>query len=241
MKINISIDDISPHPATNTNCLQYCHKLIEDFPDIKFTLFIPTSYTRFADGDTDVTQYNLLKHPNFVKEIRALNEINFEIGLHGSEHGRENPISNNDEFANSSYEEAYDIVGDALDTMYYSGLLNDNKFSHILRPSAYRMSAEAIRAARDMRIKALGLHSYYAYLVYYGDEYKKKNDIVWADAHPPTAPLLYKQDKLEIVYHALKKDINYFSEERMTELKNFLITQENITFCWFEEMLDGKE
>ena len=46
MKINISIDDVSPHQFSSTNVLDRCFELIQAFPDIKFTLFVPVAYWR---------------------------------------------------------------------------------------------------------------------------------------------------------------------------------------------------
>ena len=45
-KVNISIDDVSPHPRASINVLERCYELIEVFPDIKFSLFVPIAYWR---------------------------------------------------------------------------------------------------------------------------------------------------------------------------------------------------
>ena len=46
MKINISIDDVSPHPKSSISVVNRCFRLIQEFPDIKFTLFVPIAYWR---------------------------------------------------------------------------------------------------------------------------------------------------------------------------------------------------
>ena len=51
-KVNISIDDISPHPRSSTEVLNRCAELIEVFPDIKFSLFIPMAYWRTSRPGT---------------------------------------------------------------------------------------------------------------------------------------------------------------------------------------------
>lgn len=51
IKINISIDDVSPHPRSSKKVLEQCERLIKKFPNIKFTLFIPIAYWR-TSGDT---------------------------------------------------------------------------------------------------------------------------------------------------------------------------------------------
>ena len=58
--VNISIDDVSPHPRSSIKVLDRCHELISDYPDIKFTLFVPISYWRTMRPDisTDIiTEY----------------------------------------------------------------------------------------------------------------------------------------------------------------------------------------
>ena len=45
-RVNISIDDITPHPHSSLRVLDRCFELIDIFPDIKFTLFVPIAYYR---------------------------------------------------------------------------------------------------------------------------------------------------------------------------------------------------
>lgn len=49
--VNISIDDVSPHPLSSTKVLDQCFELIKYFPDIKFTLFVPAAYWRTMRKD----------------------------------------------------------------------------------------------------------------------------------------------------------------------------------------------
>ncbi|MFA7220033.1 MAG: DUF2334 domain-containing protein, partial [Synergistaceae bacterium] len=99
MKVNISIDDITPHPQSSIKVLDRCCELLNDFPDIKFTLFVPMAYTRFQDRS-----YCLNEFPDFCDCLRNLPQEVFELGWHGYYHGILNE-SNNDEFRYLSYDD----------------------------------------------------------------------------------------------------------------------------------------
>ena len=43
-KVNISIDDVSPHPLSSVKVLERCYEIIKVFPDVKFSLFVPIAY-----------------------------------------------------------------------------------------------------------------------------------------------------------------------------------------------------
>jgi hypothetical protein len=45
-KINISIDDVSPHPLSSLAIVDKCQRIIDKIPDAKFTFFVPISYWR---------------------------------------------------------------------------------------------------------------------------------------------------------------------------------------------------
>ena len=40
--VNISIDDVSPHPLSSTKVLERCYEMIEEFEDIKFDCIFDT-------------------------------------------------------------------------------------------------------------------------------------------------------------------------------------------------------
>ena len=110
--VNISIDDVSPHPQSSTKVLEKCHELIGLFPKIKFTLFVPSAYWRTMSNTTDSPLY-LDRYPDFCDEIRGLSPDNFEIGFHGYLHGIPK-VSNNDEVAYINYNEAKNIFTNLL-------------------------------------------------------------------------------------------------------------------------------
>ena len=80
--VNVSIDDVSPHPRSSTKVLERCRELINVYPDIKFTLFIPAAYWRTKSQTTE-KPLHLNQFPDFCKEIKDLDKNNFEIGYHG--------------------------------------------------------------------------------------------------------------------------------------------------------------
>ena len=41
MKVNISIDDVSPHPMSSVKVIERCREIIKKFPEAKFSLFVP--------------------------------------------------------------------------------------------------------------------------------------------------------------------------------------------------------
>ena len=92
-KLNISIDDISPHPMSSISVVDRCFEIIEIFPKAKFKLFVPVSYWRTQERHHNNTavatktplQINLFT--DFCQRLRDLPSENFEIGYHGFYHG----------------------------------------------------------------------------------------------------------------------------------------------------------
>ena len=158
--VNVSIDDVSPHAQSSTRVLDRCYELINAFPSIKFTLFIPSAYWRtvhsngnFAQKLTVTKEPLLLNNfPDFCDEIIKLNPENFEIGFHGYFHGIPNK-SNNDEFRHLSYGDATAIIG----AMREMAEVTKIPFKNILRPPAWRMSPDSIKACADNGIEILAL------------------------------------------------------------------------------------
>ena len=235
--INISIDDVSPHPYSSTKVLENCNKIIKEFPDAKFTLFIPISYWRTIKKGVATSgplQINLF--PDFCKQISELPENNFEICYHGFYHGIPGK-SDNDEFQYLDYDQAVKVLNAMFDVVKLANL--QDKFKKIFRPPAWRMSPSAIKASRDLGIEILALSPKdYAQKVYDG-EHLRKNDVVYYNCNPPFDPLkLYKNT--EIVYHACEWDKNYLSDEKTFEIIEFLKSQENYKFSFIGELLESK-
>lgn len=226
-KINISIDDVSPHPKSSVKVLDRCYELLDVFPEIKFTLFIPMAYTRLKEKSYFVNEY-----VDFCDVLRNLSFDSFELGWHGYYHGILNQ-SNNDEFRYLNYKDACVI----LDKMFFIakevGIYS--LFSPILRPSAFWMSPASIRACKDKGIKTLALASDNQYRQCYSGVDNSFNKVVYYDSNPPFKPLQLK-DNLEVVYHACEWDKNYLSFDMCQQLKDFLNKEFNkVEYVFIED------
>lgn len=230
-RVNISIDDISPHPQSSAKVLHRCFDLIKIFEDIKFTIFVPLYYTRYKQKS-----YPLSEDVKTCELLRKLPQKNFEIGYHGYFHGIPD-VSSNDEFQSLSYNQAVSKFAKMKDEAKKAGL--SGVFKNIFRPPAWRMSPESITAAIDLGIEVLALSPDKYAKDTYGGEDNKHNKVIYYNVCPPQKPLqLY--EKTEIVYHACEWDTNYLSVDKMKNLKNFLLNhRENINFCFMKEMLDA--
>jgi len=234
-KVNISIDDVSPHPLSSTKVLDRCFELIKDFPDVKFTLFIPVSYWRTVRSEVR-TKYPLQidLYKDFCEEIKNLPPENFEIGYHGFHHGVPN-VTDNDEFMSLDYDEAMEKFDAMFKVVKDAGL--KEIFKPIFRPPAWRMSPATFDVCREKNIEILGLYDGQdEYLEVYDGCDKKYDKVVYANVMPPIHPLnLY--EKTEIVYHACEWDQNFLSKEKSSQLESFLeLNREKIDFCFMGEM-----
>jgi hypothetical protein len=237
-KINISIDDVSPHPKSSIKVVEECKRIINIFPDIKFSLFIPMAYWRTmpSSGMKTSTPYPLTiyKYEKFCKYLKRLPKENFELCYHGLYHGIPYK-SNNDEFESLSYNEAVKKYNSMFDIVRKSDLESD--FKKIFRPPAWRMSPGSIKAAQDAGIEILALSP---------DEYAKKTyqhadesfkSVVYYNVNPPFKELKLF-DKTEIVYHACEWDRNHLSTKRADELIKFLQEQDReIEFTFMEGVI----
>ncbi len=226
-KINISIDDVSPHPKSGIGVIDRCYELIDVFPNIKFTLFIPMCYTRKNQQSYPISEY-----PNFCETIKKLPSNNFEIGYHGYYHGILG-INSNDEFQHLNYEQAVNKFIQIQEERDKAGL--EEIFKPIFRPPAWRMSSEAIRASKDCGIEILALSPKDYAQQTYGDF--SFSNVVYYNVNPPFDDFdLF--EKTEIVYHACEWDKNYLNEELTQNLKNFLLkNKNNVEFKFMEGML----
>lgn len=230
--INISIDDVSPHPYSSIKVLDRCFELIDIYPDIKFTLFVPMAYWRTVRPEIATKKPLILSEfPDFCDSLNKLPKKNFEIGYHGYYHGI--PYENdNDEFKDICYEESIEKFNLMFSIAKETGL--QDLFSPIFRPPAWRMSKGAILAAKDCGIKTLALFSSNKLLqkkskINY-PAFDKEININHASSIPPFIDLELKT-KTNIVYHACEWDRNYLSKTLTHQLHEFLTnSKENISF-----------
>jgi len=237
--LNISIDDVSPHELSSLRVVDKCLRVIAEFIDVKFTLFVPTAYWRTL-GDTATGEpLNLSRHQNFCEALMALPSKNFEICYHGHHHGIPH-VSNNDELQHLNYEDASRVIEAMFNEVTHSRLID--VFKPILRPPAWRMSPGAFDACRDAGIQLLALSADdYANKTYSGKDRSPewKDRVVYQTCNPPMRNLVF-EEKTEIVYHACEWDKNYFSDERVDELLKFLHANDGkFKFCFMKEMLDN--
>jgi len=236
-KINISIDDVSPHPLSSVKVLDRCFELIEELPEIKFTLFIPFAYwrTSYVPGKADTRSerpFALHNFPDFCNTIKNLPAKNFELGYHGLFHGIPGH-SNNDEFKYLSYEDAVETLKRVREVESKSGLMG--KFAPIFRPPAWKLSPGSFKACSQFGIEIFALsEEEYALDVYSGEHLNHQH--LFFDCSPPNFPLQVKKTN-EIVYHACEWDVNYLNKEKTKDLKDFILSQGEVNFCFMEEML----
>jgi predicted deacetylase len=118
-KLNISIDDVSPHTKSSiVPVLNFRDK----FPRKKVTLFIPTAYWRTVkQGITTQYPLKLSEHEQFCQQLLDLPSDLFECAYHGYYHGI--PFqSDNDEFKSLTYDEACNKFELMLDEVKRAGL-----------------------------------------------------------------------------------------------------------------------
>jgi len=228
-QVNISIDDISPHPRSSVKVLDRCFDLIGVFPSIKFTLFVPMSYQRLGEANYAVSDY-----PEFCETLRALSKDNFELAWHGYNHCIDG-ISNNDEFRDLNFAEACEVLHKMFTEAQRAKI--DDLLSPIFRPSAFRMSPASFDACRGKGIKVLALSCDPALNVAYKGKDKEVDDVVYYNVNPPFSPLKLFS-KTEVVYHACEWDKNYLDETKSLKLKDFLNQHiYDIEFVFMEKMI----
>ena len=53
IRVNISIDDVCPHPASSIEVVDRCFEILKEIPEAKFTLFVPMAYYRTMPAPPD--------------------------------------------------------------------------------------------------------------------------------------------------------------------------------------------
>ncbi len=239
--VNISIDDISSHPLSSDKCLSNCYRLIDLFPDVKISLFIPTAYWRTVDADGSLLK-TATEHPLYLNEdkdlcntLKGLSKKNFEVCYHGFYHGIPG-VSNNHEFKELNYEEARDRLYQMMEPVVKAGLINT--FKKIIRPPSWYMSAESIRAARDLGFEYISLATDRKIRRSYQFEDKKASNVTYYNICPPYSP--YPEEvylKNNIVFHACEWSDNYFGEDNFKDLVSTLKAwRGDIRFGFTEDM-----
>lgn len=216
--INISIDDVCPHPQSSIKVLENCYKLIKEFPKIKFTLFIPIAYWRTKGNTSSKNPYFIWEYPEVCKTLRNLDDNNFELGYHGFYHGIPYK-SNNDEFQYLSEMECDIKIDLMINGLKKADLYH--KFKKIFRPTAWRMSPGAIKSFKKNNFEILALSKQQYALDIYMNEQNNFPKVNYYNLNPPFIPLEEKEE-MNIVYHACEWDKNYLDVNKTNELIDFL-------------------
>ena len=216
MRVNISIDDISPHPLSSLKVLDRCYELLEIFPEMKFSLFVPTAYWRtHKEQTTTKSPLHLSEYPQFCEDLRRLDPQVFEICFHGHWHGIPHK-SDNDEFRDVDYETAFKKATLMREEVESVGL--SKVFKNIFRPPAWRLSPPAFAALEDAGFELFALTNFR--VESYRDAHLDYR-CTFSDQFPPFAPLKIEKT-CGIVYHACEWDRNFLSHSYMNELRDFL-------------------
>ena len=208
-KINISIDDVSPHPKSSIKVIERCFEVLKEFPDAKFTLFVPVAYWRTVKPNIATKKaLRIDEFPEFCDYLSNLPKENFEICYHGYFHGIPGR-TDNDEFRELTYDQTikkFEEINSMIDKTSLQG-----KFKKVFRPPAWRLSPEGIRAVRDMNYVLALSPKGYAQEIYKFDKLEQ-SDVVYYTAAPPFEDLQLLKNT-EIVYHACEWDRNFLSKE----------------------------
>lgn len=233
MKLNISIDDVSPHPMSSVRVLDQCMDVLSIHPGVKFSLFVPVAYWRTVrPGIATSEPLYIDRYPEFCQTLASLPTSNFEVCYHGLHHGIPGK-SDNDEFQHLTREEATRKFQEMFEVVHRAGL--QGIFRPVFRPPAWRMSPGAIEAAKDAGIEILALSPKpYAKDTYAGSE-GQFGKVVYYNCNPPFDPLS-AHPTTEVVYHACEWDKNYLDKTKSKELIGWLGSTDSFRSCFMEEM-----
>lgn len=218
MLVNISIDDVSPHPKADYNQIKPAVEyILEHIPTAKFTFFVPTAYWRVSGNASTVAALKLSEHESFCNILADLPVDNFEYGYHGHYHGIPEKYTSNDEFKTLNYQEASSKIHKMRTEIQKTSL--SGRISEIFRPPAWRCSSESLQALVDNGIKYFALAKETYALDTYGDFPAIYGDrIVWRTCHPPQSSIGPAEEKyVEVLYHSCNWDGNFFSLDRAKE------------------------
>jgi len=222
-RINISIDDVCPYPKMGLDSVFIMRDFLDEFPNIKVTLFVPTAMTRFRESNKT---YKILDYPKFIDGLLELPKENFEIGYHGHLHGNKKHNSNNDEFRYISEDGCLEKL-DMSKSIFKQA---DIPVRPIFRPPAFWLSPASFSACNKMGIKVLALHNEKRYTNCYNGKHTKYNHVVYVGNQGDNT------GDMEIVYHSSKEAFDCFNKKSKSELKKILTELDGeLSFIFMEE------
>lgn len=245
LRINIGIDDVSPHPRSSVSVIDTCNKVIADISNhcdiaVKFTFFVPTAYWRTVRVGTMTDEPLLISHYSaFCDVLSKLDRASYEVAYHGHYHGI--PwVSDNDELRSVDYVSACRAYDAMLDEAARAGL--HDTFRMIIRPPAWRMSAAAIDAAIDYGFSLSLLDRDYAIQSYAGHDFTHDADrVLYCNVTPPHDDInvCSRLRTAIIMYHACDWDAGFFHGNNVHALVDFILNNaQRISFKHQHELLD---
>jgi hypothetical protein len=157
IKFSLSLDDHSPHPRAGFNfeSVEWCNKLIKQFPNLKINLFVPAAYCRLGEKPCFLSNYT-----DWVKKVNDLPKNNYSINFHGLYHRRvdgKHQNSNNDEFMHLNESDANTIINAMIKEFDLVGL----KYRKVFRPPGWRISTSATKVLTNRGFVIAGNDIYY--------------------------------------------------------------------------------
>jgi hypothetical protein len=233
--LNISIDDISPHPMSSTKVLEQCERVIQEFPESKFSLFIPIAHWRTIRPTVATKNpFIISNYPEFCDVLKNLPKENYEICYHGYYHGIPGENDNN-EFLDLTYDQTVEKFKLMKQTVEDAGL--SEVFKPIFRPPNWKMGPEAWDALHDQGIKIFAVNDDEKFI----ETYKGKQDQYRTNictSAPPFKPLALKENTV-FVYHASNWDKNYLNDSMANQLILFLRDNKHMINFTFMEGMNG--
>ena len=232
-KLNISIDDVSPHPRSSTVVLKQCERIIKKYPQAKFSIFIPLAHWRTRRPEVATRHpFIISDYPDFCDTLRNLPRDNYEICYHGYYHGIPGENDNN-EFLDMNYDQASERFNLMKDVVKKAKL--EEVFKPIFRPPNWKLGPEAWDALSDGGIELFAINDDEKFLQTYGGR-ENKYRVNYCTSAPPFKPLSLKEETI-FVYHASDWDKNYLDQNMADSLLEFLEANEHmIEFSFMEEM-----
>lgn len=224
MKINISIDDISPMPE---NCLifEQCEKLIQFYPNIKITLFLIMAQKKMNEDQIYYFDKNIL----FLNKIKNLSPINYEFAWHGWHHSYKD-MSNNDEFKYLNTNDTKDIFNKMKDMADSSGILS--RMESIFRPPAFWINKESACALNQSGITHFALSQLEHHIKYYYENGQNWNfgETNYFDIMPPIIKCKRKE-LMSVVFHAGIYSKNFLNADKLIKF----INENNCEFLYYKD------
>ncbi len=221
--INISLDDVCPHKQMGLDAAHRLADLVEHFPGIKFSLFVPTSLRRVRESKK---RHCLLDYPKFVDGLLALPSDNFEICYHGHMHCNKPHKSNNDEFRYLNTTQALNIMNESKSIFEQTKI----PVRPVFRPPGFWMSKDSFAACKQFGIKVLALVHTKKHLKCYKGEDGRYQHVVYVGSQPQ------KKECVEMLFHSHKKAKDSFDKRTFRNLLRTLRSnQKAIRFISMEQ------